>query len=805
MKKIATLLFSLIAVISANSQTQTNVPVQTQAQNSISDTIDILHYTVKLNITDFTTDTIRGGTIIKFTPKINNVNILPLDLLHMRIDSIVENNTLLTYTYSDTLLKINLPASMNIGDTANLAVWYHGKPQLDPGPNVWGGFYFQAPYAYNLGVSFNANPHAFGRVFHPCFDNFVERASYTFVIGTNNGHTSYCNGVLGADTIDLNSIRWRTWNLTETIPSYLASISTATYTQVNWTHTGIYGSYPIILTALPSDTTNLKNSFVHLNDALAAFETRFGPYEWPRVGYCLVPFSSGAMEHATNISYPRVCANGSLTYEASIMAHELSHHWFGDLATCNNEGEMWLNEGWASYAEYVFTEWEYGHTAYKNGIRTNHDEMVHLVHLREGGYLPLNTIPHAYTYGDNVYLRGADVAHTLRGYMGDSLFWIGIHHYLANRQYTDVTSVQFRDDLIAATGLTYLNDFFNDWVFNAGWPHFSIDSTVSVPNGPNYDVTVYVRQKLTGATNYFTNIPLDFTFLKSDWSKTTSRQFISGQYTSFIVTLPFNPAMTAIDMDEKISDAIVDEAGTISTIGAHNFTTARCSLTVISIVDSAFVRVEHNYAKPDPIINNTNNYRISDQRYWTIDGIFPTTFIAKARLYYDGRTSTTAGPGNYLDDHLTTPNGDSIILLYRRNPADDWHEYPHHYIKSIVGPHATSKYGYVEADTLMKGQYCFANGVSHMLIGVEELPPLPSEIFAYPNPAGNSVTVEWDENSNEPVLVNIYDGEGKLTFTKTMTGALAKLETSRWMDGLYTVEVIQQGKLLGRKKVMIIH
>jgi hypothetical protein len=776
-----------------------------QAQNSISDTIDILHYTVKLNITDFTSDTIRGGTIVKMTPRINGVTTLPLDLLHMHIDSISNGVGLLFYSYNDTLLNISLPGAMNIGDTADIAVWYHGKPQLDPGPNVWGGFYFQSPYAYNLGVSFNADPHCFGRVFHPCFDNFVERAAYTFVIGTNAGKVSYCNGVLGADTTDMNSVRWRTWNLTENIPSYLASISVATYTQVNWTHTGIYGSYPIILTALPSDTTNMKASFIHLNDALSCFESRYGPYEWPRVGYCLVPFSSGAMEHATNISYPKVCANGSLAYEAQIMAHELSHHWFGDLATCNNEGEMWLNEGWASYSEYVFTEWEYGHTAYINGIRSNHDEMVHLVHLREGGYLPLYAIPHSVTYGDNVYLRGLDVAHCLRGYMGDSLFWAGLHYHLQNRQYTDVTSAQLRDDLIAATGLTYLNDFFNDWVFNAGWPHFSIDSTVSVPNGPNFDVTVYVRQKLTGAQNYFTNVPLDFSFLKSDWSKTTSRHFISGQYTSFTVTLPYNPVMTALDMDAKISDALTDEAHTLSTTGITNFTNARVILTVNSIVDSAFVRIEHNYAKPDSIKNNSGNYRISTSRYWTIDGIFPSTFITKARFSYDGRSGSTAGPGNWLDNDLTPVNGDSIILMYRQNAADDWHEYPHHYTKTIVGSAATSKFGFIDADTLMKGEYCFANGVSHILIGVQELPNAEPEISAYPNPAGNNLTVEWPVENNEEVLLTIFDSEGKQVFSQTMNGSEMRLETTHWMDGMYTLEVMRKGKSVGTKRVMIIH
>ena len=67
----------------------------------------------------------------------------------------------------------------------------------------------------------------------------------------------------------------------------------------------------------------MKNSFVNLNTALATFENRFGPYVWNRVGYCMVPFSSGAMEHATNITYPKSLATGNLTYQ-DVMAHELS-------------------------------------------------------------------------------------------------------------------------------------------------------------------------------------------------------------------------------------------------------------------------------------------------------------------------------------------------------------------------------------------------------------------------------------------------------------------------------------------------
>ncbi|HTL81450.1 MAG TPA: M1 family aminopeptidase [Bacteroidia bacterium] len=778
-------------------------PSQTQAMNSRSDTFDILHYTIKLSIIDFSTDTIRGNTTIHFTPLINNQNYIDLDLLHMHIDSIVMNNAQLTSSYTDTLLRVNFISPMNIGDTSDLIVYYHGKPQMDP--SGWGGFYYSGGYAFNLGVGFQTSPVNFGRAWFPCFDNFVERSTYTFVIGTNGGKISYCNGILGADTTDGNGVRWRTWDIQERIVTYLACVAVANYTQVNWSHTGIYGTYPITLTALAADTTNFKASCIHLQNALDIFENRYGPYRWSHVGYVLVPFSNGAMEHATNIAYPKICANGTVTYEADIMAHELSHHWFGDPTTCRTESDMWLNEGWASYSEHIFTEGVYGRAAYDAGILSNHSDMVQYVHHREGGFQTENQISHQYVYGDHVYLRGADLAHTLRGYMGDSLFFSSLHYYLTQYHDTDVSSYEFRDALVTSSGLSCVNDFFNDWIFHPGWPHFSIDSTVVVPNGPNYDVTVYVRQKLFGAPNYFTNVPIEFSFLDANWQETKSRQYISGQYTSFTVTLPFNPVMTAVDMHDLISDAEADQMKTITANGTYTLTQAKMTLTVDSLSDSLFIRIEHNFVKPDSIRNNPNNYRLSVQRYWNVDGIFPATYHIKAKMNYDGRVTGTSGGGFWLDNDLTITNGDSIILLYRRDAADDWREWPH-YTKFIFGSQATSKYGYVTVDSLAPGQYAFATGVSTVLQGVTELPAAQAEIIAYPNPAFHDLTVEWPGASqSDPVHLEIFDLDGKLIDSEDVTGDRTQVQIENWTGGNYIVRVTQNGKELGRKQVVIVH
>lgn len=754
------------------------------ASNDRSDTVDVLNYSVVLNITDFTTNQISGYTDIRFTPRMNNVNVLSLDLLELIIDSIRYGSTPLAYSYNDTLLTVTLPVTHHIGDTSTIRVAYHGDPQGDA--SGWGGFYHQSGYAFNLGVGFAADPHVYGRVWFPCFDNFVERSTYDFAITTNSGRIAYCNGMLMNDTTDGNGLRTRTWRMNQPIPTYLASVAVSSYTHVNQVYPGMLGNIPVMLTALPADTTNMKNSFQHLDECLTGFEARFGPYRWDRIGFCLVPFSSGAMEHATNISYPKAAANGTLTYEADLMAHEFAHHWWGDLATCRTQEDMWLNEGWASYSEYIFTEWLYGHAAYLNSVRSNHEEMLHNVHITENGYRAVSGVPHAYTYSDHVYVKGADMAHTLRGYMGDSLFWPGLQYHLNQSIYKDVSSADFRDNLITATGLSYLNDFFNDWVFNGGWAQFSIDSFLVTPNSPNYDVVLHMKQKLDGAPNYYTNVPVEITFRDANWNTAVRRIMVSGASSTATVSIPFNPVYAAVDFDEKISDAVADEWRVISAPGTVNLNLARCTLNVLGITDSALVRVEHNFAPPDPIANNVNNYRISGYRYWNIDGLFPSNFYATGKFYYDGRANV--GYIGNLDNALTVPNGDSIMLLYRRNAADDWHEYPH-YTKTIVGPQSTSKYGYVVADSLQPGQYTFANGVSTVVIGVNEPQAANYSLNIFPNPADETITLSWDHAAGTDAAIAVYDLTGKCVHRQPCTGNSALVDISALPQGMYFAEV----------------
>ncbi len=728
-----------------------------------SDTINILQYTINLQITDFTVpDTIWGNTQVRFTPLMNNISTLSLDLLRMTIDSITMNNSALTYSYNDTLLIVNLPSVHNTGDTSVVTVYYHGDPVMDA--SGWGGWYNQNGYAFNLGVGFAADPHNYGRVWFPCFDNFVERSKYEFNIKTNAGKIAYCNGTPTKDTTDANGFRTRTFILNEEIPSYLAMVAVANYTQVNQTFNGMNGTIPITLAALPADTTNLKNSFINLQNTFTAYENRYGPYRWQSAGYSLVPFSSGAMEHATNITYPRLAANGSLTYEF-LMAHELAHQWWGNLATCNNAGEMWINEGMATYSEHLFFESVYGTTSYKNKVRANHNNVIHYTHIKEGGFRALVGIPHQYTYGDHVYLKGADVAHTMRGYLGDSLFFLGLKYVLANNQFTDLSSAKFRDDMTAATGVN-MNDFFSGWIFNGGFPHFSIDSFKSVINGSNYDVTIYIKQKLDGAPNYFNNVPLEITFKDASWNETARTINVSGQNTISTITIPINPVFAGVDMNEKISDAITSDTKTIKVTGNSFSSVAngRMQITVQSITpnDSVFIFIEHNWAPPDSFKTPNINYKLSPYHYWKVSGILPTLFDATGSITYDGRAILSGGNG-YLDHQLLTATNqeDSITLLYRKDASADWWWFPY-YTKTMNN--LTDKFGTIKIDSLLLGEYTIAllkNGSMGIAENENE-----NSVLVYPNPTNGKANVLISRFENLTMKdIEIYNVYGQKIYS----------------------------------------
>ena len=749
------------------------------------DSIHVVHYDIHLSVLDFDAKTIDGYTELQITSKINGLNTLPLELLTLTVDSAFINNIKTPFVYNDTtLLKIPLAAPLNINDTVVARIYYHGHPFTDA--SDWGGFHFVGSYAFNLGVGFDSNPHNLGKSWFPCVDDFTDRALYDMYITVSDINTAVCGGTLISEVDNGNGTRTFHWKMNNTLPTYLASVAVGNYVPVNDTFAGINGQTPIAIYVPPAHVQNVPGSFLHLKNILSVYENRFGAYPWERVGY--VGAAKGAMEHATNITYPNSSINGSLSDEW-LYAHELSHMWFGDKVTCASADDMWLNEGWAVFCESVFREGLYGKESYKTTMRSKLKDVLQFTHIKDGGYRALYGIPPEYTYGSTVYDKGGQVAHTLRGYLGDSLFFSTIKAYLNQFAYHHASSVDLRDFITNYTGIN-MNDFFDAWVFQPGFPQFSVDSFAVLPNGATYQVTVFVKQRLKGTSIYSNSNRVELGFINSNWQSYNDTMSFSGSTGSKTFVLPFQPSVVLMDPNDKLSDAITDYINVVKTGDSLNYTDCFSKFKVHQASDSAFIRVEHNWVAPDSLKMPVPGLRLSDYRYWKIDGIFPSDFNATGYFFYNRNAN--------LDNTLITSSYDSLIILYRQSPAFDWQ--PINFRKQGV----LWSIGNLIVPNLQKGEYTLAVWDQNYLGLDKSLKNEPNILKIYPNPSDGEVVIEF--NVAEKSALNFINASGLLVDSIEIapTQHIIRWNARTFPKGVYLIQLSTPNKrIMENKKIVL--
>jgi len=716
---------------------------------------DITHYDIRIDTISMGSQSIRarvGVTILADQAPFTAVN---LDLETFTIDSITATGHSISYTHTPPSLNIQLSPAVASGDSVTVWIAYRGTPTLEAAG--WGGFHFSGGYAFNMGVGFGTNPHNFGRAWFPCEDNFTSRALYDFRIRTSASNKAFCNGALQQEITNPDGTKTWHWKMDYSIPTYLASIAVGPYHRLQRTSNGI----PVEWAAAPVDTNAVLATFANLDTCLSSFITAYGEYPFNKVGYCLVPFNSGAMEHATSIHIGRGFVNGTQSY-ATLWAHELAHMWWGDKVTCATEQDMWLNEGWASFNEAFYTEKVNGVNAYRDWIRTNHRKVLQFAHTpaQDGSYLTLNNIPHDYTYGYHVYQKGANIIHTMRHYMGDSAFFNGTRHYMDSKAFSHASSIDLRDALTAGSGIS-MNRFFDDWVFTPGFPHFSIDSVVYVPGGLDH-YYIHTRQRSKGNANHLYEMPVEINFTDGV-NDTTIRVVIDSLTNMFHIPIYFNASLITLDRYGKISDARVGNEKTVTITGTQPIAETSFSMNVSNVgTPNARVRVEHHMVPPDPFINSNPGIRLSDNRYWRVDGFFTSGFAAKGIFVYDGSVSASTG---YLDNTFITGTEDSLTILYRPGPGHEWQVVNGFTINIASNPN--DRRGSIAIDTLKIGEY--AMGYYDYLVSSGSLEPRDKgSLQVFPNPSRDTFNILRTGSLQKKATAVIYDNGGRKVYECTL-------------------------------------
>lgn len=737
--------------------------------------LDILHQRITLDLS--VGGVIKGVCDISAAPRANGIDHVDLDLTALTVDSVTMDGSPLDLTHTGDILSVAFQQPLSTEDTIMFTVHYGGDPIVDA--SGFGGFY-TGSIIYNLGVAFESVPHSYGRTWFPCLDNFTERNTYEFIVKTVGGKKAWCNGELlgrtqlGGDTVLSH------WSIAETMPSYLASLAAADFAVARDTFPNIGGgNTPVELIAFPIDTAGMKLSFTNLQASFDHFEALFGPYRWNKVGYVLTPV--GAMEHATSIHYPRDIATGSLQYETT-MAHELAHHWFGDLITCDRAEEMYINEGFAEYLSYLFLEDVYGHDRYMREYRLNHRSMVHRAHLLDEGWWALSEMPQEWTYGDHSYNKGADVLHSLRSYMGDAAFSAGLTSFMNAYAFQPVNTILLRDHLTQATGID-MTDYFADWIQQPGWAAFEIDAQSFTPGEDGWIVQLTVGQKQRGPASPYNNVPITVAVVGTDAAnvfRDTVR--VGGVSTDLSFTVPFEPAWVWLNDDDRLSLATTGITDTTSTTAWMVSDLANFEIHP-QAGDTAVVRMEQYWVGADEgTYEEPYTYVISPDRYWRITGNWGDATRFTARATYDGRTTIQSNldVGLMRDTLGVAFNEDSLVMLYRAGPQSAWSLW-----SDDVEPFGSTsdKYGRMELDSLAAGEYALAWRTS--AVGINEGAEAPQWTIG-PSPATDMIQVRTDGRTVSGTI-RVTDSSGRLVHQAPIRGTSVEIATGGLVAGNYAV------------------
>jgi aminopeptidase N len=717
-----------------------------QNSNKRSDSIDILNYTIDIDVTNFAGKSIVANTTVRFKTKMDQIEWITLDLKNLQVDSITYHGSKIVFNYVNDIITAFFGSVLPKGHEDNITVFYRGVPSRDP---VWGGFYFVDDIVYNLGIGLSTTPPNFGKVWFPCFDNFVERSTYDYYVTTTADKKAYCVGTfISEEMIGSNKIR-RHYSMKNEIPTYLSSIAAANYAVHNDKHQGLINEIPIQLIAKPQDLNMMKTQFAKLPKAIEAFEYWFGPYRFERVGF--VATTQGAMEHPTNVAYPiSTIQSGTLSQNERLFAHEYGHHWWGDLTTLDDARDMWIKEGTAEYSAHLFVEYAYGKADFIDAVKSNLSNILFNAHKNDGKFLPLSPMPYENTYGTHTYRKGAAMIHNMRGYLGDEAYRKTCMMIFDSLTGKSMNAYEFRDFLNKYSGKD-MTSYFDDYIFNKGYCTFYVDSfKVFDMNGQHY-AYIQLKQKSYYADHLYNNVPLRISMYDNQLNRIEVQQNVSGESYGFTVLLPdkYTPVAFLVNEKQDLNFATLQSNSIIKKTGTPNipFTSMVCNVSTVS--DSAYVNIAHHLVAPDSERKMDYISKISSRHFWQVHIINHGDFHIDGRLEYNGLDSAS------IDSDILFKSEDSIMLVYRKDWTEPWREYTDYNLLKLS---LTDRKGFVRITKLISGDYALAYGVNQPVATKEK-----NESFTkvYPNPVYDKLTIEA-ENKTQFKYIQILDVNAKL-------------------------------------------
>jgi aminopeptidase N len=506
---------------------------------------DLQHVKTHLWI-DFDHKSFRGEVTHSIAMLQENVSRVQFDSVDLKISALTLDgkDAKYTVTASDVVVPLNSPSKK--GDTHEIFIRYEGSPKK--------GLYFVGPdknYPNRPKEVWTQGEAEDTRYYIPIYDYPNDRTTSEMIMTVPSSWLTISNGQLVGTKDESDGTKTWTWKQDQTLSTYLITAVAGEFVEKTETWRGI----PVRYVVPKGKEDTIDATFERTKGMLDAFSDKLDvKYPWAQYAQSSVDdFVEGGMENtsATTLT-TRGLLNPALAPDEKrgsddLDSHELAHQWFGDLVTCKDWSNIWLNEGFATYFEHFWAEQHYG--ADESDYEFWRDQTqwfrqarlyTHPIVERKSG--------DSIEFAGNEYTKGGWVLRMLRAKLGDDYFWAGLHHYLEVNRGQNVVTADLQKAIEQQTNIN-VDQFFHQWIWRAGAPKYEVSYAYD-PAAKQIKLDVKQTQKVEGMVGLF-DMPVDVEVTTASGHKTTTID-VSQAEQSFTIPADSAPLIVLFDKGDKI-------------------------------------------------------------------------------------------------------------------------------------------------------------------------------------------------------------------------------------------------------------
>lgn len=502
-----------------------------------SRTFDLLHQRIAINY-DLDKRSMAGEVETRLMVTAQPTDTIRLDASQLTIDGAADAaKRKLAFSFDTSSVTVHLAKRARVGDTVVFTLRYHARPER--------GMYFvpRRRVMWTQGEAIETPSWV------PTYNAPNDKTTWEILVTADTGVSVLSNGRLVEVTAAGGGAKkiWH-WSQERPASTYLYSIVAGKFSVLRDSWRGI----PVEYWVAP-DTVNAGwRTFGETPSMIEIYSRVLGVnFPWSKYDQSVIPdFTYGGMENVSATTQTDLAlhgAGGEPEFAGrGLDAHELAHQWFGDLTTTATWAHAWLNEGLTTYMESVHEEKSRGWDAAQlNWIGQQREAMDAdlnqerpLVYGDDHGRDPIQLF-----FSGHIYPKGAQLAHQLRRLLGDSLFWAGMHRFLADNAYKPVETADYAIAMEKVSGRD-LDWFFDQWAYGIGYPRVQVTRAW---NSSAKTLTLTIRQTQTiDHTHPFFRFPATVRVITRD-AVVRHDVMVTKQDQRFVIALPSAPVTFRFD------------------------------------------------------------------------------------------------------------------------------------------------------------------------------------------------------------------------------------------------------------------